>query len=80
MITEIKMDRITVLTFQDNGYENIWGTVPPKFCDARWVAWREVYSITAMEATDRVWPVKIACGDHLRTATGFGSDGRHMPV
>jgi hypothetical protein len=43
------------------------------------VAWREVYSITVMEATGRVWPVKIACGDQLRTATGFGSDGGHMP-
>jgi hypothetical protein len=78
MITEIKMDRITVLAFQDQWIRKHLGNGPPKFCDDRWVAWREAYSITAMEATLLGWPVKIACGDHLRTATGLGIDGGHM--
>jgi hypothetical protein len=55
------------------------GNGPHQFCDDRWVKWREAYSITAMEATPLAWTIKNACGGHLRTAVGFGSDGGHMP-
>lgn len=69
------MDRITVLAFQGQRIRKHLGNDPPKFCNECWVTWREAYSITAMEATLLGWPVKIASGDHLRTATGLGIDG-----